>query len=215
MRISVYIVQFGTEVPGNILAYISEWDKTKTKYTLQWLPRIKMLLQPGGEEPDVVFIVSATIITVFLQPEATNASCCLYDCSLSPYTLKQSDIHNILDKAYDLSLGEYLEIVYRNKRSYIRFDQIVSISVTNHSLTVNATHDSITVRLQLNEIENRLPSCFLKCNRSEIVNKNHISLMAGEKIRMTDGTVIYATNGYMAYIHSRIKSQQKADYPFE
>lgn len=216
MRISIYIIPFGAEVPDDFIDFINKWDINNSKHSLKQLSVFNGLIRPEYSMADVVFICSPGNIGVFIKPvNCLNTSRCIHECNLSLSTLKQAEVHDILDKAYDCSLGEYLQVDYRNKRSYIRFDQIVNISVTDHSLTVNTMHETLNVRLSLNDIEDILPSYFIKCSRSDIININYIATIIDDRIRMQNATIIYIPKSNIKNILKKMSTQKRAGYPKE
>lgn len=123
-----------------------------------------------------------------------------YDVRAFHYLLKpvsQIALNKCLDEIYSELYGNCF--IYRNADEIIQipFHKIITISIVKHYVDITTTEKIYACRLSLKEILRHLPTEFIQCHRSYIINMRHIQKIAGTTITMSNRTLVTVGRNYL------------------
>ena len=119
--------------------------------------------------------------------------------------LMRKMIMTIYKAREELSAGERLLVKQGDEFFMIRYSQITYIEARDKYIIVHFQKGCISYRDTLKMLERRIPSCFVRCHRSIIVNllyvhQVHLSM---RNITLEDGTVVPLSKSY----RNKLKAQ--------
>lgn len=68
--------------------------------------------------------------------------------------------------------------------------QIIYIESSNHQALIHTQNGVYTVYEKLSSLMKRLPSCFVQCHKSFVVNMSWVQQMDANSLMVRDGTVL-------------------------
>lgn len=133
----------------------------------------------------------------------------LFLCSVNPRKAIDSYVHhplgflqkpvqmNDLERAMDRCVGlwwpclERVDLLCERVRMKLPLCQLLWVESGRRGCVLHSSMESLFVREPLSELEQRVPSeVFVRCQRSYLVNLNHVAKVGGTQITMSDGTEI-------------------------
>ena len=136
----------------------------------------------------------------------------LSEANLTGYLTKPIDkelLYQYLDKiCRKQETKKILRFSVRGKEHIILTDNIWFLESDNHKTLIYADDQVYSVYDKLDNFKDRLPSVFLKCHKSYLINMDHISYIEGNSIRLENGQQIpiskvhqdMVRKNYFAYI---------------
>lgn len=92
-----------------------------------------------------------------------------------------------------------LEILSERVKIGIPFQNLIWVEGTRRGCLLHTSHHSIAAREPLYRLEQRLPgTVFTRCQRSFVVNLNHVQEIAGNSLFLSDGTELSLGRGSKA-----------------
>lgn len=91
-----------------------------------------------------------------------------------------------LEKYLALHADNYYYLHKGKEISQIRYNDIISICKDGHDVIIQTSNRIYTQRVTLSEVEKRLPSHFLRCHKSCIINMMHVDSIVGNDIYLSN-----------------------------
>ncbi|XCP84758.1 LytTR family DNA-binding domain-containing protein [Roseburia hominis] len=115
----------------------------------------------------------------------------LTDTNLTGYLMKPLDkelLSQYLDKIRERKTPKnVLTFSVRGKSYIIAADHVLYLESDNHRVFIHTEEGSYTVYDKLSNIHEKLPSSFIQCHKSFLVNMNRIQYMEGNEICFQNG----------------------------
>lgn len=86
--------------------------------------------------------------------------------------------------------GNTLKFLKKNNTSQIPIDEILFIESNKRKITIHTTNSIEQINSKLDEIQKSLPSHFIRCHQSFLVNMNMINHILNNKITLFSGQTI-------------------------
>lgn len=113
----------------------------------------------------------------------------LYSCMKRYITLHTKDYYCIKDRAFLTQLS-YNEIIYIKKQ--------------NHNILLHTKNKDYLERTTLSSIKQKVPSFFIQCHKSCILNIQHVRSIKGTEVFLSDSTCIITGRNYLADIRNAL-----------
>lgn len=154
-----------------------------------------------------------------LPPVPQGQSCALFLCSRDPQRAVDSyafhpdgfltkpvtidQLWNAMLRCANLWFGSLLrlELLSERVKVGIPFRNLVWAEGTRRGCLIHTPHQTITIREALYQLEERLPeTIFARCQRSFVVNFNHVQEITGGSLILSDGTELSLSRGSKAHV---------------
>lgn len=112
-----------------------------------------------------------------------------YQAQAVSYLIKpisKSSLDSCLARYISINQPNFYYIHKDNNIIRIPYNDIISISKLGHDCCITTNSEVYNERVTLLNIEKRLPSQFIRCHRSCIINLNHIVSLSGSKIKLSN-----------------------------
>lgn len=112
-----------------------------------------------------------------------------YDVQALNYLLKpiqESSLYKCLNKYITLHCSDYYYFHKEDTIIQIPYNSIVSIYKDGHDCIIQTVDDIHIERTALKDFETRLPSQFLRCHKSCIINAFHIKSLSGMTLKLSN-----------------------------
>lgn len=90
----------------------------------------------------------------------------------------------------EVSSHRTLDIISQNKALRIRHDEIKYIESRMRTVTVHELRRNTEFNMKLDELENKLPSSFIRCHKSYLVNMNTVRSISNNRLELFTGETI-------------------------
>lgn len=111
-----------------------------------------------------------------------------------PKPIRQADIDNAFLQCRSVFLknARFIEIITDRNKVKIPLIKIIFIETYGRETIFHTTAREIktTAPLLLNHLDQELGNSFLRCNRSYIINMNHVKTMLADNFQMKDGSLV-------------------------
>ena len=91
-----------------------------------------------------------------------------------------------MEKYISLHCADYYYFHKENTIIQIPYNNIICISRSGHDCTIQTLDNIHVERVALKDFEKRLPSQFLRCHKSCIVNTLHIKSLSGSLLKLSN-----------------------------
>lgn len=131
-----------------------------------------------------------------------------YEVSAAGYILKplsQNNLSGVMKRAIDTQLGNFYYINDRSHITQIAFDDIVCIEKSAHHIHIyTTTGQTYSERTSLSGVLTRLPSQFIQCHKSSIINTMHVEHIRGNNAYMSNGHSLLIGRSYLSSVRKCI-----------
>ncbi len=114
-----------------------------------------------------------------------------YSVRAANYLLKPinpSQINKCMNQYVSLHAPDFYYLHDDGKIIQIPYNNIIAITRLGHDCIINSIEQNYSERTSLNTIESRLPSQFIRCHKSCIVNINHVRSFSGSLLYLSNNT---------------------------
>ena len=91
-----------------------------------------------------------------------------------------------MNKYTDIMKGKYYTLITKNCVSVIDYNDIIYFYKIDHDVHIQTTYEHYIKRTTLKEIEEHLPTQFVRCHKSCIVNMLHIKSFVGNTLYLSN-----------------------------
>lgn len=114
-----------------------------------------------------------------------------YEVNAWRYLLKpvhSGDVAACLKKAYDVleKVSEYLLVKFDNKLYKVPYSSILYMESFGHYITIYTKEKEYQIRMNMGQLETRLPKEFYRCHRSYIINTTYCKAMEEQQVLVND-----------------------------
>lgn len=136
-----------------------------------------------------------------------------YEVSAAGYILKplsHNNLSGVMKRAIDTQLGNFYYINDRSHITQIAFDDIVCIEKSAHHIHIyTTTGQTYSERTSLSGVLTRLPSQFIQCHKSSIINTMHVEHIRGNNAYMSNGHSLLIGRSYLSSVRKCISGAKK------
>lgn len=130
-----------------------------------------------------------------------------YSVKAQGYLLKPIDAEKLercMNHYIQLHMNDYYYLHTHDTLIQIPYNQIICINKEIHNVIIQTTRGLYTERISLSKIEKKLPSMFVRCHKSSIVNLLYVQALAGSKLHLCNGLVQEIGRSYYSNIKDMI-----------
>lgn len=233
--IKVAIIERETACAEYLRKLLLQWSDAKTDVTVSVFPdghsfldeeRMRILeldivfLDVGLDQMDGIAVagklraIGFMNTIVFTADHGTRAiegyRVSAYQYYIKPIPL--SDIWDCMDYVLDRRVKEYFQYTYHGVTSRIAFCDIICFESMEHYIYIRAKGQTIKIKGSLKDAQEQCPSCFVRCQRSYIVNSNHIQEKKGKTLWLGEDIVVDISPKYSKAV-ADIMRIKKASQP--
>lgn len=119
--------------------------------------------------------------------------------------LKINDVEECMSHALGRKNRDYFQYTYRGVTERLAFSDIVCFESIQHYIDVYTTDSVIHIKGSLKDIQKQCPADFLRCQRSYIINKNHIMSKTGNQLKLKTGKIVDFSPRYSDIIENAMR----------
>ncbi|MBO5260766.1 MAG: response regulator transcription factor [Coprococcus sp.] len=161
-------------------------------------------LRKKGFKGDIIFLTSfKEYVFDGYQVKATNFL-------LKPVTYET--IEKCLDNYALLHQADYYYIHKDKNIIQISYNDIISISKLGHDCCIDTMSGVYAERTSLQDIEKHLPSQFVRCHKSCIINMNYVTSLSGYTIRLSNKQIQLVGRAYYDNVKSKLLEMVRNSY---
>lgn len=134
----------------------------------------------------------------------------LAQMELKPVTYET--IEKCLDNYALLHQADYYYIHKDKNIIQISYNDIISISKLGHDCCIDTVSGVYAERTSLQDIEKHMPSQFVRCHKSCIVNMNYVTSLSGYTIRLSNKQTQLVGRAYYDNVKSTLLEMVRNSY---
>ena len=100
--------------------------------------------------------------------------------------VKETEIAACMDHVQNIIAGAFFQYMFHGVTEKIRYKDIICFESMQHYIDIFTVRGNARMKGSLKEIQKQCPSFFIRCQRSYIVNRNHIIKKKGNKLVLTN-----------------------------
>ncbi|MGN0151908.1 MAG: LytR/AlgR family response regulator transcription factor [Wujia sp.] len=153
-------------------------------------------LREQGYNNEIIFL------TAFSEYVFQGYNVRAFNYLVKPISLET--LSSCLKKFIDIHKKNYYCLQDRSFLLQIRFNDILYIEKQNHNILFHTKGKDYYERTTLTNIINKLPSHFLQCHKSCIINMTHVMSIMGNEVHLSDGSVLSIGRNYLSEIRNAL-----------
>lgn len=141
--------------------------------------------------------------TIVLVADAAGGAIDGYKVNAYRYYLKpvqSCDIAECMDYVLNKNTSDYFCYTYHGVTSRLAFEDIICFESMQHYIDIFTIEKTIRIKGALKEILKQCPPCFIRCQRSYIVNSHYIREKQGNQLKLVNRKIIDVSPKYMEAI---------------
>ncbi len=132
-----------------------------------------------------------------------------YNIQALNYLIKpvsQDTLSSTLNQYMELRTKDYYYLQDRGTINKIRYNDILFIQKQKHNIVFHTCADVYYERATLYDVTKKLPSCFVRCHKSYILNLSHVQSVAGNMALLSDSSTQIIGRKYLTAIRNALSN---------